>query len=622
MGFEDVIASLPATRLSPSGITDIIGGMVVKAAIAAMTVLTTLFGLRALAQARVLHVSPQPLPGMAADAQTRTISEAARQLAAGDGVIIHGGIYREAVVVEASGTAANPIVFEAAPAEHVVVTGADLLTDWQREDPAQQIFSTPWPHRFIGWNRTNAHPGDDYHQLIGRCEQVFAEHYPLRQVLTRDKLSRGTFFTDLEGKRLYVWTANNADLSKRGARIEASVRQTIWQNKGAHIRLRGLRFRYAANMAQHGAVQINGDHNNLADCIMEYTNSVGLAVSKASSVAIHRCIMQYNGELGFGAGGAHNLLISHCTIRGNSTKGWDHGWEAGGDKICLSRGVVIEHSRFIENRGNGIWFDIGNENATIRNCLIADNEEAGIFYEIGFGLHAHDNVIIGNGFDAGGGAWGASAGIAISSSPNCRIERNLLVGNKEGFNYREQTRTTPLIDVQRGEQVAVWNHDQIVRNNVIAYNRDAQCWGWFDTPDGRHWPEALKATMTQSRARPEADIAAEYTAKDRRGQPLGLTLEKLKLDHRDNVYCAAAGQGLFIWGTKWAPNRRYQSLKDVQGELKLEQTSELADPGFADYLTRDFCVPPDSPAIRMKAYPQGDVPDVRLGIITGKEDAP
>ena len=329
----------------------------------------------------------------------------ARGCAPGDRVIIHGGIYRETVVVEASGTDENPILFEAAPAERVIVTGADLLREWRREDEKQQVFSTPWPHRFIGWNRTNAHPGDDYHLLIGRCEQVFTEHYALRQVLSRDKLSRGTFFADLEGQRLYVWTADNADLGKGAARVEASVRQCIWQNKGSHIRVRGLRFRYAANMAQRGAVLINGDHNELADCIIEYANSAGLAVGGARDVAIRRCVIQYNGQLGFGASHAHGLLISDCTIRGNSTKGWNRDWEAGGSKICLSRGVVVEHSRFIENRGTGLWFDIGNEDATVRNCLIADNEAAGIFYEISFGLHAHDNVIVGNGFDAGGGSW-------------------------------------------------------------------------------------------------------------------------------------------------------------------------------------------------------------------------
>src|SRR5262249_7195332 len=151
------------------------------------------------------------------------------------------------------------------PAEHVVVTGADLLTDWRREDDKQQVFSTPWPRQSIAWSSGRTHPSDDYHRLIGRCEQVFAEHYLLRQVLNRTALSRGTFFVDLEGQRLYIWTADNADLmSKRRVRVEAAVRQTIWHNKGAYVHLRGLRFRYAATPAQRGAVTINGDHNELA----------------------------------------------------------------------------------------------------------------------------------------------------------------------------------------------------------------------------------------------------------------------------------------------------------------------------------------------------------------------
>ncbi len=213
---------------------------------------------------------------------------------------------------------------------------------------------------------------------------------------------------------------------------------------------------------------------------------------------------------------------------------------------------------------------------------------------------------------------GASSGIALSSSPNCRIERNLLVGNKEGFNYREQTRSTPLIDGQRGAAVAVWNHDQIVRNNVLAYNRDAQCWGWFDVRDGRHWPAGMKPATREKPAQPAQDMARDYAAKDRHDQPASLTLEKLALNHGENVYYAAAAQGLFNWGTTWAIHRQYETLDQVQRELKLEQGSVLADPGFADLATRDLRVHADSPAIRMKAYPQGEVPDVRLGIIGGK----
>ena len=139
------------------------------------------------------------------------------------------------------------------------------------------------------------------------------------------------------------------------------------------------------------------------------------------------------------------------------------GWEAGGNKIVLTRGAVIENSVIVENRGNGIWFDIGNENNVVRNCLIANNEDSGIYYEISYGLHAHDNVIIGNGFAHHPDAWGASAGISISSSPNCVIERNLILGNKEGFNFREQVRSTLRID-KKSEPV--WNHDHIIRGII------------------------------------------------------------------------------------------------------------------------------------------------------------
>ena len=104
------------------------------------------------------------------------------------------------------------------------------------------------------------------------------------------------------------------------------------------------------------------------------------------------------------------MLITGCEVRNNNVKGFGRGWEAGGDKLVLCRDVIIENSRFADNRGNGIWFDIGNENCVVRNCLIADNEDAGIFYEISFGLHAHDNVIVGNGFRETPGSWGAARG--------------------------------------------------------------------------------------------------------------------------------------------------------------------------------------------------------------------
>jgi parallel beta-helix repeat protein len=309
------------------------------------------------------------------------------------------------------------------------------------------------------------------------------------------------------------------------------------------------------------------------------------------------------------------MVFTENLVRNNNTKNFSRNWEAGGNKIAFTRGMIIERSRFLENRGIGIWFDIANEQNIVRNCLIADNEDAGIFYEIGYTLTAQDNVIIGNGLQSGPGAWGASAGIALSSSPGCVIERNLLIGNKEGIAFREQRRTTPKINDAKGtREHPVWNHDEIIRRNVIAYNRDAGTWGWFDINDERHWPAAMQEKKPEN-TKAAMDFARDYQAKDDKGQPVGLSLEKLNIKFEQNLYAMNENQGLFNWGTAWKRNKKYASLDDVRRELNMEQGSIIAPFIFRDYLTRDFRVPANSPVLKMGAYPRGEVPDVKLGIL-------
>ncbi len=533
------------------------------------------------------HVAQETPAGISPREQVRTIAEAASLVEPGDTVIIHGGIYREKVDIEKSGLPERPIRFQAAVGQTVIMSGADRITEWTEVPGEGHIYSTPWPYAFITWNQQHTHPDDDFHRLIGRCEQVFISGYALRQVLERDQLARGTFYVDLDDKRLTVWSYDNQDIRGGKATAEASCRERILTVKGDHVTIKGIHFRYAANRAQQGAVEFSGNHLTVEDCLFEYANASGAAF-RGQDITVRRCTFQHNGQLGFGAGRAHRLRVSECTVRNNNIKGFNRGWEAGGNKICLSRGVVLEESSFVENRGNGIWFDIGNEDCTVRNCLIACNEDAGIFYEISYGLHAHDNVVVGNGLAGTPGAWGASAGISISSSPGCLIERNLLLGNKEGFNFREQTRSTSRID--GGKSEPVWNHDHVIHNNVIAYNRDAQTWGWFDISDNRHWP-----------------------ARDGRAEPDGLTLEKLALSLKENLYWADPGQGLFNWGVTWKEHKEYRRLDDVRDALNLEQGSRTVELVFRDFSAVDLRVPKDSPVLTMRCYPQGSVPGVQLG---------
>ena len=167
-----------------------------------------------------------------AEAPFKTIGKAAGVVAAGDAVTIRTGVYREAVVIERSGTPDNPIRFQPDVAANVVVTGADVLRDLAREPGADAVFSAPWPHLFLGWTSNRAHPDDGFHRVIGRAEQVFVQGYPLRQVLTRVQLGRGSFFVDEGAQRLYVCSADAGDLTK--LRVEASVREV----KGEYVHTR------------------------------------------------------------------------------------------------------------------------------------------------------------------------------------------------------------------------------------------------------------------------------------------------------------------------------------------------------------------------------------------------
>lgn len=572
-------------------------------------------------RAATLHVALGVLPAIPATQQFRSIGEATQKVAAGDVVLIHSGTYRESIVIEKSGTRAQPIRFQAAPAASVIVTGADRLMQWRREENTggENIYSAAWPHRFITWNPNGTHPDDDEHRMIGRAEQVFINEYPLLQVLSRSQLTRGTFFVDLDAGRLYVQASNNQKIEGEPSfmpRVEAGVRGTVWESTGDYVQVRGLRFRYAANQAQSGAAQFKGNFNVVEDCTFERMNSIGASFT-GQDIVVRGCTFQDNGQMGWGAARAHRLLMTGCLTTRNNGKNWSRGWEAGGDKIVLSRDVRIQQSTFAANRGIGIWFDIGNENPTVRNCLIADNEDAGIFYEISYGLRAHDNVIIGNGLAGNGGAWGANGGISLSSSPGCVIERNILVGNAEGFNFREQGRRTPRIDApDNAPEVWIWNHDQTIRNNVLAANLNAQLRGWFDVNDERHWPKTMQEnTISANADQPAADVAAEYRAKDNGGEPKGLSLETLKLNLSNNLYAPSDAGALWAWGTEWKRNKKYANLNEVRRELGLEQNSIVAPFVLGDYLTRDFRVPANSPAIKMGAYPRGEVPGVRLGTL-------
>jgi hypothetical protein len=271
--------------------------------------------------------------------------------------------------------------------------------------------------------------------------------------------------------------------------------------------------------------------------------------------------------------------LVECEVLGNNTKGFSSGWEAGGMKVTLSRRFVVEKSSIHDNRGPGIWYDIGNELGEVAGCTIRDNDEAGIFYEISYGLRAHDNLIVNNAMASErlGGAWGA-AGVTISSSQGCRIEHNTLVGNRDGVAFREQQRETPRIDSPE-RAVPIADRDAIVRDNIIAWSHSYSIAFWFDTPFfGPHpsGPDPVGSPMADPRA--------------------------LNLRFENNLIVVEPGAGGYLYGVPWRPrSRRFGTPQAFAAAAGIADSARLGDPGFVDPAAADYRLRPGSLGARIGA---------------------
>jgi parallel beta-helix repeat protein len=267
-----------------------------------------------------------------------------------------------------------------------------------------------------------------------------------------------------------------------------------------------------------------------------------------------------------------------CGIYRNNVKGYSTGWEAGGLKVTMSRRFVFDRCRAVDNRGVGIWYDIGNEQSEVKNCYIAGNDEAGIFYEISYGLYAHDNLIVNNpnNGESPGAGWG-EAGITLSSSQDCVVEHNTIVGNRDGIALREQARTTPRIDASaNAPEVRIFNRNHVIRDNIVAWSQAYNIAFWFDTT-----------------------FFGPHPSGGDRNQPASEDPKSLGIRLSDNLLWPLAGRPNYLYGAPWRPrSHEYRTPAEFARSTGISDNSVEADPRFMDATAHDYRLRSDSPALR------------------------
>ncbi|HMB95552.1 MAG TPA: right-handed parallel beta-helix repeat-containing protein, partial [Tepidisphaeraceae bacterium] len=236
-----------------------------------------------------------------------------------------------------------------------------------------------------------------------------------RIVLPPGKYTGGADFDGKSNITLEAQTIGSVVLE--GAQVEG----------GEKITLRGLIVQKVHTPLQVGAVSTGPDWV-MEDRVVQDNESVGVSCAGPRSI-LRRVKSLRNGYMGFGCGTPDGRpfpgpQLFDCESAFNNTgsdnPSWklnesamfrngkwyiNPSWEAGGGKFCCADGLLIERMKSHDNGGVGIWLDVYDLKATIKDCESYNNfgvdanwEGCGFAVEICAGptvyenCYAHDNT--------------------------------------------------------------------------------------------------------------------------------------------------------------------------------------------------------------------------------------
>jgi alpha-N-arabinofuranosidase len=404
----------------------------------------TVFAFSASVQARTFHVA---FNGSDANQGTRTaplrtIQHAADLAQPGDVITVHGGIYRERVSPPRGGTSdAKRIVYQAAPGEKVVITGAEVVKNWVNIQG--DVWRATLPNSFFGqFNPYNDLIHGDWFNPMGRQHHtgaVYLDDSGLAEAARLDDVmkpmgSDAVWFGQVNNENTTIW-AQFKGVDPNRQRVEINVRQTVFYPEKTgidYITVRGFTLEDAATpWAPPTAEQIGviGPHwskgwiiennvirnsicsgislgkygdkwdNTSANTAEGYVETIQRALADGwSKEKIGHHIVRNNtiydcGQTGIvGSMGAAFSIVTGNTIHDIHVRRSFSGAEIAGVKFHGAVDVQI-YRNHIYRTPLGLWLDWMAQGTRISRNLFDDND-ADIFVEVDHGPFMIDNNLL------------------------------------------------------------------------------------------------------------------------------------------------------------------------------------------------------------------------------------
>ena len=352
-------------------------------------------------------------------APVRTITRALAIAAAGDTIVIRGGVYHESVTVNKTVTIQNY------PGEAVWLDGAERVTGWE---PAGTVWrKAGWDHVFDHSPTTTFGASDGTtanwtflnpaHPMAAHPDQLWINGAEMTQVDALAKVGTGTFFYDESNHALYVGT----DPTNKTA--EASSLQKVFSVRAANTVIRGLGIRrYAPSVPHQGALTLEKPGIVLDNDTIVKTATAGIALT-SSDITVRNTTIDGSGLMGLRGRLADRAKLLSVRITNNNDQHFNYSPAAGGIKVTRTMGITVRDSLFSSNWGKGLWLDQSVSDSDIVGNDFLSNKQNGISLELSATSMVADNRFLDNASDA----------IKINNTQDVQIWNNTFRGNARPY---------------------------------------------------------------------------------------------------------------------------------------------------------------------------------------------
>jgi hypothetical protein len=392
-------------------------------------------------------------------------------------VLIHPGIYRETLAIEADeATTSAPLTLEGT-ADGVVVSGSDVLTGWV--GGGNGIYTHPWSERWglaplpDGWQGQAEYL--DRNPVIRRREMVFVGGHALLQVMSSDELgaTEESFFVSEDQAQILIHVPPSTDVAKTD--VEVAIRSHLLQvTARQNITIERMTFQHAATPMSGPAVSFaDSSHVTVMRSDFVWNSWIGLGLNYGDDVTIRHVRANHNGAGGITGSRTRGLLIVDSQTSYNNWRG-SRGWNvsdhssaidpnfidfATGQKFFRLRDSTFRDLRSTDNLSGGIWLDYDNAGVTFDHVVLSGNLTHGLMVEASQGpISVVDSEICGN-----------ETGILSNNASNVRVTGSVLAGNLLAQLFIAGANgPRPVVEYDTGRHIEVKTEDWVVQGNEVA----------------------------------------------------------------------------------------------------------------------------------------------------------